>query len=73
MRVYQFTVKGCGSFPFKQLWRDQAWPASERDSELLELACPTQAREQTIGFLSYAHPNAAMWREQKWPVQRVFA
>lgn len=70
-RLYQFRVTGAGSFPFKQLARDQAWPASEREAELIELACPTQAPPQTITFASYREPNVQQWRAAKWPVERV--
>lgn len=71
VRIYRFIVEGAGSFPFKQLSRDQAWPASENDGELIELACPTVAAPRRICLASHAHPNVRLWLEQKWSVKRV--
>ena len=71
VRIYRFIVEGAGSFPFKQLSRDQAWPASEMDGELIELACPTVAASRQICLASHAHPNVNLWKEQKWPVKRI--
>lgn len=71
VRIYRFLVVGAGSFPFKQLFRDQAWPASEADAELIELSCPTVAAERTICLASHAEPNPRLWREAKWPVKVI--
>jgi hypothetical protein len=73
LRVYRYYVSGSGLFPFKQLFRDQAWPASEHDADLIELACPTQAPRQIICLASYAHPKPELWAREKWPVQRIEA
>jgi len=73
MRVYRYTVAGCGLFPFKLLAADQAWPADESQAHLIELACPTRAPRQVICLASHAHPNVTRWKEENWPVQRVNA
>jgi len=73
VRVYRYYVSGEGLFPFNQLCRDQAWPATEADAEKIAYACPTTAPRQLICLASYAHPNVALWKAQKWPVQRVDA
>ena len=71
LRLYRFTVTGSGSFPFKQLSRDFAWPATEADAEKIDLACPTVAPEQTICLASHTEPNPRRWREAKWPVKAM--
>ena len=71
VRIYRFLVVGAGSFPFKQLSRDCAWPATEDDAELIELSCPTVAAERTICLASHTEPNPRLWREAKWPVKSI--
>lgn len=73
VRVYRYYVAGCGSFPFKLLARDQAWPADDSQAELIELACPTQAPRQMICLASHAHPTVNAWAASKWPVLKVDA
>jgi hypothetical protein len=73
MRLYVYYVSGCGLFPFKMLARDRAWPASEKDAELIELACPTQAPRQTIALASRERPSINRWKDENWPVVRVGA
>jgi hypothetical protein len=70
-RIYRFYVSGCGLFPFDMLFYSQAWPASVKDAELIELACPTQAQRQVIGLASRERPSAFQWDQKKWPVQRI--
>jgi hypothetical protein len=73
MRLYRYYVAGCGLFPFKMLARDHAWPASEKDAALIELACPTQAPRQVIGLASHERPSINRWKDENWPVERVDA
>lgn len=69
MRVYYFQVAGCGAFPFKLLAKEKAWPASEADAEMIELACPMQAPKHAITFAKHGPPiHLQAWEKAKWPV-----
>jgi hypothetical protein len=71
MRTYYFLVTGAGAFPFAELSRDKAWPATLDDAEKIEYSCPTQAKEQTIRLASRTHPTPDRWKAAKWPVSQV--
>ncbi len=68
---YFYVVVGKGSFPFKQLHFDCAWPASVEDAERIELACPTVAPEQRITLTSSERPNVGAWERAKWPIASI--
>jgi hypothetical protein len=71
MRIYRFTVRGSGNFPFPMLHLCEAWPATRNDAETMVYACPINAVEQTITFATRKYLLGAerdLWRLEKWPI-----
>jgi hypothetical protein len=68
-RLRYFTVRGCGSFPFKLLSTDECFPANVLEAEKIELACPTVAPEQSITLATARGTfNPGGWKLAKWPI-----
>lgn len=68
-----FVVSGNGSFPFKALSLQHAWPATVEDAAKIELACPTVAPNQRIKLATYeADLLPDLWVLNKWPVVQTF-
>jgi hypothetical protein len=75
MRPDQFAVKGRGVFPFDMLRYDRCFPASERDSRLIEdTTHPRRALDpaETTVTLAMADPKRlpteARWASFRWTV-----
>lgn len=68
-----FAVKGCGSFPFALLSRDECFPANVMEAEKITLACPTVAPEQQITLCTTTDgaPRSQLWRDARWPIQLI--
>jgi hypothetical protein len=65
-----FTVEGRGVFPFDMLRYDLCWPASESESNRLDLySLPQDAISQRrIHLRGLKPPTAARWRSFGWEV-----
>jgi hypothetical protein len=72
-RHYFFTVRGAGSFPFRLLFVDAAWPASAEQAEGIEMSCATVADEREITLCSADAPSPLRWVECRWPIQRQWS
>lgn len=73
-RIYRFTVRGRGGFPFGLLYQCEAWPATRSDGENIVFACPTQAPEVTLTLATRKEPSGLdreMWSLEKWPILRI--
>lgn len=69
-----FCVTGKGDFPFHMLAVSKSYPVDAHEAHKIALACPTVAPEQTIWLESdVGYPNPQLWRNEKWPVQRIIS
>lgn len=74
MRIYRFTVRGKGGFPFGMLYQCEAWPATRADAENIVFACATQAPEWALTFATrkeLSGTDREMWTLEKWPILRI--
>jgi hypothetical protein len=73
-KLYRYTVRGRGSFPFDMLRYDAAWPTSNGASELSLLASrPGVARliQNSVELLSHSKPTVGRWNSFGWYVGEV--
>ena len=62
---YEYAVRGRGEFPFRLLWKDRAWPATEADAVKLY-----HRGERTIRLRSLRQPVPEWWAADGWEVVR---
>lgn len=65
-----FTVVGTGYFPFEMLTRDQCWPKTEDDAELLSGDFREHHRDIMLETSRRESPTTGAWYSRGWGVMR---